>query len=115
MQKPTERTLVIQRVIGVAKSRRGDPYVECETDAGVVAFWGGPREVSNIRKIQNAEAQVPFRVVCGCIAPSASYAKRHAFWVPQKPAISDPGPVAALRTPVVGALKATELVLPSSA
>lgn len=96
MQKPVQRTFIVKRVLGEGKSRRGDPFLECDTDGGVMAFWGGQRNLANIRKVQ--ATQRPFSISCGCIAPSEAYAKRHSFWVPEGPAIPDPVPVSEVGT-----------------
>src|SRR5262245_16334507 len=90
MQKPIQRTFVIHRILSESTSRRGDPYVECQTDDGVIAFWGGRRNISNISRVK--ELLPPFSITCGYIAPSRSFAERHSFWVPQSPEIPRPTP-----------------------
>lgn len=103
MQKPVSRTFVVRSILGEERSRRGDPFIECETDAGVVAFWGSGRNSGNLRKVQ--KARLPFAITCGCISPSPSYAERHAYWVPETPAIPDPVP-ASVRTAEAQVVKA---------
>jgi hypothetical protein len=85
MKIPTERTLLIYSVGAERKSRRGDPYVECRTNVGVVAFWGGGRNRANIGRLQNTPT--PVRLTTECIDPSEGYAQRHAVWVPQTSAL----------------------------
>ena len=91
MQTPIERTFVLEAVLGEGKSRRGDSFVETQTSIGTVAFWGSGRNRMNLRTIQSTKPK--FTVTCGCIQPSAGYAKRHSFWVPETPLISEPTPV----------------------
>ena len=81
MKTPTSRTFAIEKVGTVRTSRRGDPYIECRTDLGVVAFWGGGQNRANIQRLQ--EASPPVKLTAACIAPSEAYANRHALWVPQ--------------------------------
>jgi hypothetical protein len=81
MKTPTQTTLVIQDVSLLQTSRRGDPYVECRTDLGLVAFWGGRANQANIDQLQKASP--PFTLTTGCIVPSETYAQRHTLWVPQ--------------------------------
>lgn len=90
MQKPVERTFVVDCVIGEGMSRRGDPFIEVRTSLGTVAFWGSERNQKNLETIRSAQSQST--ITCGCISPSAGYVKRHAFWVPEMPLISTPVP-----------------------
>lgn len=85
MQKPVQRTLTVTRILKEGASRRGDPYIEAQTDIGIVAFWGGARSTANIRAIRAATP--PFQMTCGCIKPSTAYAT-HAAWVPETPTIA---------------------------
>jgi hypothetical protein len=39
MQKPVSRTFVVRGIVGEGRSRRGDPFIECDADGTVVAFW----------------------------------------------------------------------------
>src|SRR5438105_528126 len=81
MKPPVPKTFTVTSVGPERQSRRGDPYVECRTDLGTVAFWGGAQNVSNIQKI--AAARLPVTITCGCIEPSSAYSSRHSLWVPQ--------------------------------
>lgn len=93
MQKPVERTLVVERWLGEGRSGRGDPYIEAETDRGVVAFWGSADNQDNLLVLRGVAP--PFTVTCGCISPSPRYVDEHALWVPEHPRVGRPAPLAA--------------------
>ena len=57
---------------------KGNRFLECETDAGVTAFWIGDRNEGKIRSLQRSG--VPLTVTCACITSSW---RRHALWVPE--------------------------------
>lgn len=81
--KPTSQaTFTVSKVGELRTSQRGDPFVECRTDVGIVAFWGGKLDSDNIERVQRA--RVPFRVTCECFKPDS---KKYALWVPQVPAL----------------------------
>jgi hypothetical protein len=81
--KPTSNaTFTVSKVGEVRTSQRGDPFIECRADVGVVAFWGGKLDSDNIERVQRA--RVPFRVTCECFKPDS---KKYALWVPQVPGI----------------------------
>ena len=71
-------TFVVSHVSELKHSKRGDPYVECETDRGLVAFWGGDANEDNIERVSVAAR--PFRITCQCFEPGRG---RHSVWVPQ--------------------------------
>ena len=79
--KPTE--LEIRRVGELKTTAKGNAYVECATDLGVVAFWGDAHDMKNIQTLQNR--QPPFKATCGCIPANW---KQHAFWVPQSASVN---------------------------
>jgi hypothetical protein len=96
MQKPVQRTFTVTRILRTGSSQRGDPFVEADTNLGIVAFWGGALDQANLSSIQSTA--VPFSVSCGCIQPSAAYAARHSYWVPEKSRLLDIAPVAVRAT-----------------
>lgn len=78
--EPTEtREFDVRRVGRLAHTARGNPFIECETSIGTVAFWGG-RSMDNLRAIQGQTP--PFRVRCDCRPPTANFPS-HALWVPE--------------------------------
>lgn len=77
----TERRLVLRKVRGLDFSERRDPFLEVETDAGVVAFWGSENDRENMDAV--LAAPLPSVVVCLCREPTDWYKQRHALWVPQ--------------------------------
>ena len=81
--KPTSTaTFTVSKVGEVRTSQRGDPFIECRADVGIVAFWGGKLDQENIGRIQ--KARTPFRVTCECFKPDS---KKYALWIPQVPSI----------------------------
>lgn len=76
-QQPRQKTLTINAITPPKVSGRGDPFVECNTDLGVVAFWG-PRNISLLQS-----RRLPLTVTCRCIEPSEGWLSAHALWVPQ--------------------------------
>ena len=75
---PEQRKLRVRRVGPERETSNGNRYVECDTDAGTVAFWGREKGADNMSLI--AAAQTPFTVTCGCIR---SNWERHDLWVPE--------------------------------
>ena len=76
---PSEfRDLTVIRVGTLKKNPNGSPFLECETQDGIVAFWGLAEETANIEAIQ--AATVPFVVRAQCSVPLKT--ERHALWVP---------------------------------
>ena len=73
-----ERTLIIRRIGDERVTSKGNRFLECETDAGVTAFWIGDRNEGRIRSLQRSG--VPLTVTCACIT---SNWPRHALWVPE--------------------------------
>jgi hypothetical protein len=89
--KPTSSmTFTVSHVGEVQLSRRGDPFVECESTTGIVAFWGGKGDRSNIDRV--CAARPTFRITCHAFEPDSG---KHALWVPQTAridAIEERGP-----------------------
>jgi len=57
----------------------GNDYVECETDKGAIAVWGSKNNMTNIRKVENAN--IPFQIVSDrYVNPSW---EQHSFWIPE--------------------------------
>jgi len=77
-QKPQKRTISITGFLRRDSAPRGGPFLECESDQGVVAFWGE----GNISRVESNTP--PFRVTCGCITPNKPWSRRHDLWVPEK-------------------------------
>jgi hypothetical protein len=83
--KPTElKTFTVKRVGEARPSQKGDPFLECDTDAGLVAFWGGKVNQGNLDMIRAAKP--PFRVTCEAFKPDS---KKYAYWIPQMPRITE--------------------------
>jgi len=79
--EPTEtRTFEIREVGDLIRSPKGHTWIECETDAGTVAFWAGSRPSAPLRSLQ--KRTTPFKVRCGCRQPLPNY-PTHAWWVPE--------------------------------
>jgi hypothetical protein len=77
--EPTETKVFEIREVGeLIKSPKGHQWIECQTDAGTVAFWGGT-STSNLKLLQRRTP--PFKVRCGCRQPLPNY-PTHAWWVP---------------------------------
>ena len=81
MQDPTERTLRITKINPRATTPRGNHYLACETDAGIVAFWGSDKNLRNIELIEKLPR--PVEVTCGCIRPGSDWEHDHVLWVPE--------------------------------
>jgi hypothetical protein len=73
------KTFEIRAVGEMIRSPKGHTSIECETDAGTVAFWGG-KSLANLKALQQREP--PFRVRCGCRQPLPNF-PTHAWWVPE--------------------------------
>ncbi len=82
-KKPESRQLRIIHVGSISKTSRGNCYLECDTDDGVVAFWGKTGNTLNIGLIR--EQPSPFGVECGCISSNWS---KHVLWVPESSQVS---------------------------
>ncbi len=78
MTIPQSRRLQIRSIGAVRKTSSGNSYVECETDSGLVAFWGDAASMANIQSVVGRAT--PFFATCGCIP---SNWEQHAFWIPQ--------------------------------
>ena len=52
MQHPTRRTLTISKIEPRQTSPNGHHHLDCETDAGIVAFWGSEHNLLNIQVIE---------------------------------------------------------------
>jgi hypothetical protein len=77
--EPTEvRVFEILEVGDLVRSPKGHTSLECETDAGTVAFWAGKSTMS-LRSLQRRTP--PFKVKCGCRRPLPNF-PTHAWWVP---------------------------------
>ncbi len=81
---PQERTFEITLVREPQSSQRGNISVECETDLGIVAFWGKEGNTRNIDHVRGLS--LPAKVTCGAIPPSPGYS--HDFWIPENQFIS---------------------------
>jgi len=68
----------IREVGELSRSPKGHTWIECETDAGIVVFWGGP-SATHLKQLQRRVP--PFKVRCGCRQPLPNY-PTHAWWVP---------------------------------
>lgn len=78
MQQPIERHLRVVELGPTGVTRNGNTYLECRTDAGVVAFWGKAPDLKNIDLVRRTRLPAAFR--CGCIPGRWD---QHALWVPQ--------------------------------
>ena len=58
-------------------SPNGHHYLDCETDASIVVFWGSEHNLRNIQVIE--KYTLPVTVTCDCIRSNWS---RHNLWVP---------------------------------
>ena len=78
--QPTETRIFEIRVVGsVKRTAKGHPFIECQTDAGTVAFWGGRR----MDNLQTLESQTPpFRARCWYRPPASNFPS-HTWWVPE--------------------------------
>jgi hypothetical protein len=77
--KPMEgKTFVVSTVGEVRHSRRGDPFLECETDLGLIAIWGGKLDRANLDMVR--QAATPFQLTCETITPQS---RKYAYWVPE--------------------------------
>jgi hypothetical protein len=77
--EPTEiRVFEILEIGELIRSPQGHTSLECETDAGTVAFWAG-KATGNLRSLQRRTP--PFKVKCGCRQPLPNF-PTHAWWVP---------------------------------
>ena len=89
MQHPTRRTLTISKIEPRQTSPNGHHHIDCETDAGIVAFWGSDHNLRNIQVIE--KYPLPVTVTCDCIRSNWS---RHDLWVPEDHTIElEPGRV----------------------
>ena len=57
---------------------QGNPYLECDTTVGIVAFWGRVDNLANIDAIKGQ--QLPVSVTAGCID---SNWEQHDLWAPE--------------------------------
>ena len=73
-----ERTLTIRRIGDERVTSKGNRFLECETDAGLTAFWIGDRNEGRIRSLRRSG--LPLTVTCACMP---SNWPRHALWVPE--------------------------------
>ena len=83
MQQPLLRKLRILELRQTRATSGGNTYLECLTDAGLVAFWGRGAELTNIRLVQGC--RLPATLRCGT-RPSPW--DQHALWVPQHAEVS---------------------------
>ena len=65
MQYPERRTLAISKIKPRQISPNGNHHLDCETDAGIVAFWGSDHNLRNIQVIE--KCPLPVTVTCDCI------------------------------------------------
>lgn len=75
--------MTIRRVGALRETPNGNRHLECETDLGIVAFWGDATNSKNISWVQALNP--PVVVTAGTIASKWS---KHAWWVPQSATIS---------------------------
>lgn len=78
MATPQMRALEIRSIGNVQTTSGGNSYLECQTDAGCVAFWGDAAHMNNIHTVE--ALHLPANIRCGCIRSNWS---QHQFWVPQ--------------------------------
>ena len=79
---PQEQVLTITYLTSsVQSTTNGNLFLECNSNVGRVAFWGTPADSENIDAVRRRTP--PFRVRCGCIAPTSATFPGHAVWVPQ--------------------------------
>ena len=76
MQHPIQRTFTISKIEPRQTSPNGHHHLDCETDAGIVAFWGSEHNLRNIQAIE--KYTLPVTVTCDCIRSNWS---RHNLWV----------------------------------
>lgn len=82
MAIPKPTALEIRQVCELKTTSKGNVYVECTTDLGLVAFWGDTNDMRNIRTLQDRHP--PFKAICGCIPANW---QQHALWVPQSASV----------------------------
>jgi hypothetical protein len=82
MARPQRTKLEIREVGELQTTSKGNCYVECKTDVGVVAFWGKTDHMGNIQAIQRTVP--PLKAICGCIPSNWN---QHALWVPESASI----------------------------
>jgi len=73
---------MIRRVGQVQQTPKGNLYLECDTDLGVVAVWGRREQSDNIRRMQSLH--VPAKVRAGSIVGGWS---QHTWWIPEDAAV----------------------------
>lgn len=78
--KSTPRTLRIGSIGTEQRSAKGYPFIECRTDAGIVAFWGSANRRVNLNTLRGLTA--PITVEAGCRPPGQGYPLHH-LWVPE--------------------------------
>lgn len=79
MATPIPTEIAVVTVGQLQHSPNGHPFVEGHARGGIVAFWGGPGNMENIRLVQHT--QPPFTIICDCIK---SNWPNHALWIPEK-------------------------------
>lgn len=79
---PEVTVFTIESVGNTKTTFKGNSYLECRTNVGVVAFWGSRTNQSNIDAVKRLS--LPFTVKVACIPPSQSFASSHALWVPER-------------------------------
>jgi hypothetical protein len=84
MHKSTPTQILIDRVTDIKYTPKGNAFLECFTNMGVVAFWGRPGNMPNIHLIQ--DSQLPCTVLCDTISASPRWVG-HALWVPESSTI----------------------------
>lgn len=78
MATPQLTELEIVAVRTVKETTKGNCYVECDTNQGVVAVWGKSANMANINTVQSKTP--PFKALCGCIPSNWN---QHSLWVPE--------------------------------
>lgn len=81
MRTPTPMTFRVLRVVRKQRTRKGNLFLECESDIGRVAFWGTSFNEKNISVVEGMT--LPRQITAGCIQPSESHLSIHAWWVPE--------------------------------
>lgn len=71
-------TVTVRRIGPLQTSPKGHPYIECHTDAGIVACWGSANDRANIDRISTA--LLPAAIECVFVESNWS---RHALWIPR--------------------------------
>lgn len=75
------RTIKVIKTLRIQETQKGNTFLECNTDAGLAAFWGSERNMQNIQEL--GRHTVPFTLTCGCIDPNRKTFPSHDVWIPE--------------------------------